>query len=173
MKPTLKGGALFGKMAQSKFVQLTGQTYDNMRKRLERKKLPPLAFSKDEYRAHVLEALNGYTDGAIRCRYCKGFFTVTEIAADHAMPLSRGGSTGLDNLEFPCRACNNQKGSLTPDEFLTLLDFLEQVLPMGRQDVLRRLGMAVQLAAQVAQQTFMRKKRAKDAAAQADTEEAF
>jgi len=36
---------------------------------------------------------------------------------------------------------------MTPDEYLKLRDFLENELPMARQDVLSRLGKAVKLAA--------------------------
>ena len=31
---------------------------------------------------------------------------------------------GLDNLEYPCKPCNDRKGSMSPDEFLALLAFL-------------------------------------------------
>lgn len=53
-------GALFENCAKSDFLRLTGSRYDAMKTRIERnKKLPPLPFTKDEFRAHVLNAMNG------------------------------------------------------------------------------------------------------------------
>lgn len=140
-------GSLFQEDAHGIFMRLTGSRYENMDNRMERKKLPPLPFSKANFRSHILSALRGQEDGFVRCRYCLGFFALKEITADHAIPLSRGGSTALDNIEYPCQPCNQQKGSLTPTEFLDLLKFLEEKLPMGRKDVLSRLQMSVTLAA--------------------------
>lgn len=143
-------GALFPATAHSTFTTLTRTRYDGMVARLEKKKIidvgrPP--FSLADFRAHVLIALNGNEDGFSQCRYCKGFFSLKDVAADHEMPLSRGGSAGLDNIGFPCQQCNQQKSSMTPDEFLKLLRFLETEIPMAWQDVLSRLAKAVQLAA--------------------------
>jgi len=132
--------------AKSEFIRISGQRYDAMKVRLVKKGIPPLTFSKDQYRAHIFLAMNSSYDGVLQCRYCHHYFTFAEVAIDHAVPLSRGGSIGLENLEFPCKADNNRKGSLTPTEFLALLGFLETI-PLGRQDVLKRLETSVQLAA--------------------------
>ena len=140
-------GALFPKAARSAFLRISGQTYSNMLVRVTRKGFYGLPFTKAAFRERVLAALGGGCDGLVRCRYCGGFFTLEQIGVDHAIPLSRGGSVDLDNLEFPCRADNNRKGSLTPDEYLKLLDFLEKQIPLARQDVLHRLEISVQLAA--------------------------
>ena len=94
-----------------------------------------------------LAALGGKEDGFIQCRYCRGFFTFKDVAMDHERPLSRGGSQGLENIGYPCRTCNQAKGSMDPGEFLKLREFLEKEIPMARQDVLSRLSMSVQLAA--------------------------
>ena len=139
-------GILFANKAKSGFLSLTGSRYDGMVTRIAKKKLPPLPFTKEEFRAHVLAALGGYDDGAVQCRYCRGFFTLQDLAVDHAKPLSRGGSPGLDNLEYPCKPCNDRKGSMSPDEFLALLAFLETI-PLARIDVLKRLEQSVKLAA--------------------------
>lgn len=146
MKPTVKAGTLFD--AHSTFLSITGQRFDAMMKRLEKKKLIDKLrpFTKDELRADVLTVFNGHEDGATQCRYCAGFFTLPEIAIDHAVPLSRGGALTLDNLDYPCSLCNAAKGSLTPTEFSKLVDFLEREIPLGRKDVLGRLAKAVSLA---------------------------
>lgn len=141
-------GQLFEETAKSAFLRLTGSRYDSMRQRLERKKNGPvLPFTKEQYRAKMLAAMNGAYDGFVQCRYCRAFCSLEQLASDHEMPLSRGGSPGLDNIGFPCKRCNSAKGALTPDEFLQLLKFLEIEIPMGRMDVLERLEKSVQVMA--------------------------
>ncbi len=146
-KPPKGVGVLFTKDAHDTFMGITGSRYRGMVERMKRKKLPDLDFTLDEFRSHVLVALGGKEDGFTRCRYCTGFFGLKEITADHAIPLSRGGSARLENIEYPCQSCNQQKSSMTPDEFLRLLIFLEKEIPLARQDVLSRLAKAVKLAA--------------------------
>lgn len=140
-------GVLFAGNAKSDFLRISGQRYDGMRTRMEKKKLPPLQFTKEQFRAHILAVMGGNVDGALRCRYCRKFCALDEVAADHEMPLSRGGSSGLENLGFPCCACNARKGSMTPDEFLALLAFLDAYIPLARTDILKRLQQSIQLAA--------------------------
>ena len=36
---------------------------------------------------------------------------------DHLIPVSRGGSDGIDNVVVSCRACNTEKGTMTVDEY--------------------------------------------------------
>lgn len=150
MNKPLGAGKLFVKDAHETFMRLTLSRYQNMIKRLAKKKLineehPP--FTCDQYREQVLAALNGKEDGFVKCRYCSGYFTVADIASDHANPLDCGGSFALDNIEFPCKQCNLQKGKMTPIEFLRFLHLLETELPRARVDILARLAQSVQLAA--------------------------
>lgn len=37
--------------------------------------------------------------------------SIDNIQVDHIMPLSRGGTDDLDNLQFLCRQCNLEKGN--------------------------------------------------------------
>lgn len=139
-------GKLFPAKARTEFLSLTGSRYGAMMDRLERKKLidvgrPP--FTKNQFREHLLAAMGGKEDGFIACRYCRGFFGLVDISADHEIPLSRGGSLSLDNIGYPCMRCNKTKGGLTPTEFLKLIRFLETEIPEGRMDVLDRLEKAV------------------------------
>ena len=138
-------GNIFIKNARRDFFRITGDRYNAMCARLEKKKIPRMPFDKNEFRFHLLTAMNQQYDGVLQCRYCNYYFNLSEIAVDHAIPLSRGGSTDLDNIEFPCKPCNARKGSLTPTEYLSLLAFLEKEIPLGRQDVLNRLEISVQL----------------------------
>jgi 5-methylcytosine-specific restriction endonuclease McrA len=140
-------GVLFPRDAHKTFMDVTRSRYSGMVERLKRKELPPLDFDLDAFRADVLGVLGGKEDGVVVCRYCKMYFGVEDIAVDHAQPLSRGGKTGLSNLDYPCKRCNDIKGSLTIDELLKLIEFLEKEIPLARQDVLSRLQKAVALAA--------------------------
>ena len=54
-----------------------------------------------------------------RCIYCNA---ETQLVADHATPLSRGGSDAIDNIVPACSACNNKKHIMTYDEFVETLD---------------------------------------------------
>jgi hypothetical protein len=148
-------GVLFAKDVHGDFMRLTGSRYNAMMTRLAKKKLidkdhPP--FTCDQYRAAILKAMNGKEDGFIKCRYCLGYFGIVDIASDHAQPLHRHGSVGLDNLEFPCKPCNSRKGKMTPDEYIKLLNFLELEIPMARMEVLNRLEISVQLVTSIRSQ---------------------
>lgn len=147
MAKSIGTGILFQDIAKAVFVRITGQRYDAMLRRVERKGFPGLPFTKDEFRECVLVAIGGTYDGFRRCQYCTGFFTVEDIAIDHAVPLGRGGGVGLDNLAFPCQRCNGRKGNMTPTEYMKLLEFLNDHLPLAKTDVLKRLEMSVKLAA--------------------------
>lgn len=143
-------GALFPKDAHKRFMELTGSRYDSMMRRLAKKKLidpekPP--FTKDQLRAHLLQALGGKEDGFIQCRFCRAYFGIVDIAMDHERALDEGGGIGLDNIGFPCQRCNWRKGKMSPGDFLLLLELLEKYLPHARMDILERLEKAVQFAA--------------------------
>lgn len=139
-------GLLFQDDAKKRFIEITGQRFDALAVRLKKKGLPPMDFTKDDLRDHVLKALGGKYDGFVQCVYCRGFFTLADVAFDHERPLAKGGGSGIDNIGFPCAACNARKGKMTPKEYLDLLEFLETKLPLARTDVLERLEKAVSLA---------------------------
>lgn len=145
-------GALFQEDVKREFIRITGQRYDSMMVRLEKKKLiqpKDYPFSKEDFREDLLAAMGNRYDGFITCRYCKSFFALDEIAADHAIPIDRGGFLGLGNLEYICPPDNNRKGKMLPEEYSDLLRFLEEKLPLARIDVLKRLEMSVKLAASI------------------------
>ena len=147
MKSAPQAGILFPRQAHTAFMEITRRQYGHMVERMKANKLPPVPFNLEQYRADVLSVMDGKEDGAIQCRYCRRWFTLAEINVDHAMPLSRGGSAGLDNLDYPCAADNDGKGSLTIDEYKDLLAFLDGKHPLMRQDVLSRLKRSNALAA--------------------------
>lgn len=51
-----------------------------------------------------------------RCQYCRNVFPQRQLNLDHVLPLSRGGSSGWDNVVTACVRCNSRKGNRTPRE---------------------------------------------------------
>ncbi len=51
-----------------------------------------------------------------KCAYCKQLLTVYHI--DHKMPVSRGGTNDIENLQLTCPRCNMRKGAMTHEEYL-------------------------------------------------------
>lgn len=148
MRPqSIKAGALFPKDSHRSWMEITGSRYRGMCERLKKKKLPPPSFSLFEFRAYTLGVQGDKDDGPINCRYCHRYFTLAEVDVDHGTPLSRGGSTGLNNLDYPCAQDNDRKGELTVAEYTALLAYLDTVHPLARQDILSRLEKANKLAA--------------------------
>lgn len=105
-------------------------------------------FTVDQLRDKVRTFLDGREDGVARCQYCDVQITAGTLGADHAIPVNRGGSLALENIEFPCQPCNARKGQLLPEEYAALYRALKAWPIVARQDVLHRLEIAVQLAAQ-------------------------
>lgn len=138
--------SLFKKDAHARFMETTGARYNSMKARVKAKLHLELPFSLEEFRADVLKVMGGFEDGVLTCRYCTGIFPVEEIAADHALPISRGGGPELSNIDYPCITCNQAKESLTPDEFIKLLRFLDTEIPLAKTNILARLQKAISLA---------------------------
>lgn len=106
-----------------------------------------IPFTLDEFRAKVESVFGPKGANPIQCRYCSGWITIAEMATDHEIPVSRGGSLELSNIGFPCQPCNFRKGKLLPSEWTALYNALQQWPDAARRDVLQRLEIAVQLAA--------------------------
>jgi hypothetical protein len=147
-KPQVVGaGVLFAQASRTTFNDLTRSRYQGMVDRLKKKKLPALTFSLEEFRTDIRNVMGGVEDGAIQCRFCKRWYTLGEIAVDHSVPLSRGGTSNLTNIDYPCRQCNDRKGSMIGVEFLDFLERIETMHPLARTDILSRLEKANKLAA--------------------------
>jgi 5-methylcytosine-specific restriction endonuclease McrA len=65
---------------------------------------------------------NVFLRDGFRCQYCGERRPASELNYDHVVPRFRGGKTVWENIVTSCYACNDRKGSRTPDEAgMTLL----------------------------------------------------
>ena len=55
------------------------------------------------------------------CRYCKRSLAEVGATIEHLIPTSRGGSDYVENLALTCHECNNEKDSLTDEEYIAFL----------------------------------------------------
>lgn len=55
------------------------------------------------------------------CFYCLTPLTILTAELEHMFPVSRGGTDDPENLCLSCSWCNNDKGSMTVAEYITLL----------------------------------------------------
>ena len=66
--------------------------------------------------ASGMKRLRIYMRDKFRCQYCGEKKNSSELTLDHILPRSRGGDNSPVNIVTACVACNNRKGSRTPDE---------------------------------------------------------
>lgn len=84
----------------------------------EERRLLRAKYSFPEKQRRKFLGSNNYT-----CVVCKkGPLKSNELQIDHIIPISRGGSFGVDNLQLLCVDCNQSKGTLTNELFLYLRD---------------------------------------------------
>ena len=60
--------------------------------------------------------VNIFTRDRFRCQYCGEKKEMDELNYDHVVPRVRGGKTVWENIVTSCYACNDRKGSRTPEE---------------------------------------------------------
>ena len=84
-------------------------------------------------RLAVQEALRG------KCPYCGCDPAACNFSVDHAVPTSRGGGYGWQNLKICCAACNRVKGPLTPQEFKDLRNAMRDWPRSIQKNLLARL----------------------------------
>jgi hypothetical protein len=75
----------------------------------------------------------------LRCEYTNELVKMADIQIDHRVPISRGGSFGIENLVITSGKSNQHKSDLTDIEFLQLLALLNQFDPYSKNNVLSRL----------------------------------
>ncbi len=67
-------------------------------------------------RANVVSRRNILIRDRFACQYCKKVLPAAGLTLDHVIPRSRGGASDWGNMVACCYACNNKKGSRTPEE---------------------------------------------------------
>jgi 5-methylcytosine-specific restriction endonuclease McrA len=78
-----------------------------------------------EVREYLLEKWNR------KCAYCGA--TDTQLEIEHIKPKSKGGSDRVSNLAIACHDCNQAKGNLEIEQFLSgNLDILKRVLAQSK-----------------------------------------
>ena len=60
--------------------------------------------------------INVYTRDGFRCQYCGEKKAMRDLNYDHVVARVRGGKTVWENIVTSCYACNDRKGSRTPEE---------------------------------------------------------
>ena len=78
-------------------------------------------------------------DGVRPCPYCGAAIDSLSASLDHAQPISRCGSLGLDNLDAICEPCNRLKGALTSAEFKELRQWIDRQNIAAAEDIVGRL----------------------------------
>jgi 5-methylcytosine-specific restriction endonuclease McrA len=76
---------------------------------------------------------------AFHCPYCNAWLNRMIFSIDHIIPLSRGGSLELGNLDGICKDCNAYKGNLTGQEYYDLIRALDAFSPEAQKSVYQRL----------------------------------
>lgn len=58
------------------------------------------------------------------CPYCGKTLVYKIMQFDHITPVSSGGNTEIDNMQWICKSCNTMKGMLSHESFDKLLSLI-------------------------------------------------
>lgn len=70
-----------------------------------------------------------YDNYGTSCKYCGRILDINNLVIDHIIPLSKGGSSNIENLQVICKTSNSMKGSLDEQNFQLLLEWLDKEAP--------------------------------------------
>ena len=62
-----------------------------------------------------------YNKNKGRCAICGEFVPCNDFTIDHIIPLAKGGTNELDNLQCACRTCNVMKQDILPQDLMVKL----------------------------------------------------
>lgn len=74
------------------------------------------------------------------CKYSKRILKLNNMVFDHIVPVSKGGTSNLDNIQVISKFSNNMKGSLDETNFQILLNWLGTIPEELRTDISIRLA---------------------------------
>lgn len=69
------------------------------------------------------------------CQYCAGKSGDRALEWEHMLPKSRGGSNRVKNATLACHTCNQEKGSMTPQEWLSSLEAKKKLSELDRERI--------------------------------------
>jgi 5-methylcytosine-specific restriction endonuclease McrA len=119
--------------SQRHFMLKTKDFYHHHKSRARQAGHMALPFSLSELREICSQALGR------PCPYCATTLDIRNLSLDHAIPVCRQGSWGLDNQVPCCKRCNQIKGPLDSLEFTSLLNLLRAWDPKAKANLLSRL----------------------------------
>ena len=74
-----------------------------------------------------------------KCALCGKFIRFDQFTVDHIVPLAKGGTNEIENLQTTCKHCNAMKQDLSEEEFLDkMFDILVYQLKKKKNKVYKR-----------------------------------
>ena len=74
------------------------------------------------------------------CKYCDKRLDYRNIACDHIIPPVKKGPSSVKNLQLICKTCNTRKGPLDEQDFLLLMQLIEELPEELNKYVMRKLA---------------------------------
>lgn len=71
------------------------------------------------------ERVKIYNKGKGRCAICGKFVPYDSFTVDHIIPLAKGGTNAMDNLQVACSVCNLIKQDILPEDLMTKCNLTE------------------------------------------------
>ena len=61
-----------------------------------------------------------YDNYGTKCRYCHKILDINNLVIDHIVPISKNGTSNIENLQVICKTSNSMKGSLDEELWIAL-----------------------------------------------------